>query len=45
MKVDAGTMQLFVKICVEKKGSKAKNEAAAEYFCTESICRFCLHDS
>jgi hypothetical protein len=31
------SMQLFIKIRVEKKGSKTKNEAAAEYFCTESI--------
>jgi hypothetical protein len=38
-------MQLFVKIHVEKKGSKAKNEVVAEYFCTESIRRFYLHDS
>jgi hypothetical protein len=38
-------MQLFVKIRVEKKGSKAKNEVAVEYFCTESIRRFYLHDS
>jgi hypothetical protein len=45
MKVDAGMMQLFVKIRIGKKGSKAKNEAAAEYFCTESIRRFYLHDS
>jgi hypothetical protein len=39
------SMQLFVKIHIEKKGSKAKNEVAAEYFCTESIRRFYLHDS
>ncbi len=44
MKVDAGTINA-VKIRVEKKVSKANNEATAEYFCTESIRRFYLRDS